>query len=59
MSILLQVKTLQKSIRNQPKPGLDNISFEGCTGEFLGIMRRVWLQQNNSPKCFIYNRCSD
>lgn len=38
MSILLQVKNITKIYPNQPKPGLDNISFEVAQGEFLGIM---------------------
>lgn len=38
MSILLQVKNITKIYPNQPKPGLDNISFEVSQGEFLGIM---------------------
>ena len=38
MSTLLQVKNITKIYPNQPKPGLDNISFEVAQGEFLGIM---------------------
>ena len=38
MSTLLQVKNITKIYPNQPKPGLDNISFVVAQGEFLGIM---------------------
>ena len=38
MSTLLQVKNITKIYPNQPKPGLDNVSFEVTQGEFLGIM---------------------
>ncbi len=38
MSTLLQVKNITKIYPNQPKPGLDNISFEVAQGEFLSIM---------------------
>ena len=35
MSILLQVKNITKIYPNQPKPGLDNISFEVAQGVFM------------------------
>lgn len=38
MSILLQVTEVTKIYKNQPKPGLDHVSFEVKQGEFLGIM---------------------
>lgn len=38
MSILLQVTEVTKIYKNQPKPGLDRVSFEVKQGEFLGIM---------------------
>ena len=38
MSTLLEVKDITKIYPNQPKPGLDHVSFEVMQGEFLGIM---------------------
>lgn len=38
MSILLKTKEVTKIYKNQPKPGLDHVSFEVAAGEFLGIM---------------------
>lgn len=38
MSTLLQVMDVTKVYKNQPKPGLDHVSFEVEKGEFLGIM---------------------
>lgn len=38
MSTLLEVKGITKIYPNQPKPGLDHVSFEVMQGEFLGIM---------------------
>ena len=38
MSTLLQVMDVTKIYKNQPKPGLDHVSFEVKQGEFLGIM---------------------
>ena len=38
MSILLTAKEVTKIYANQPKPGLDNVSFDVKAGEFLGIM---------------------
>lgn len=38
MSILLKTKEVIKIYKNQPKPGLDHVSFEVSAGEFLGIM---------------------
>ncbi|MEG0378451.1 MAG: ABC transporter ATP-binding protein, partial [Eubacterium sp.] len=38
MSTLLQVTEVTKIYKNQPKPGLDHVSFEVTQGEFLGIM---------------------
>lgn len=38
MSTLLEVKDITKIYPNQPKPGLDHVSFEVEKGEFLGIM---------------------
>lgn len=38
MSTLLQVADITKVYKNQPKPGLDHVSFEVMQGEFLGIM---------------------
>lgn len=38
MSTLLQVTNVTKIYKNQPKPGLDHVSFEVAHGEFLGIM---------------------
>ena len=41
MSTLLEVKDITKIYPNQPKPGLDHVSFEVMQGEFLGIMGAV------------------
>ena len=38
MSTLLQVTDITKVYKNQPKPGLDHVSFDVEQGEFLGIM---------------------
>ena len=38
MGVLLQVTDVTKIYANQPKPGLDGVSFEVNEGEFLGIM---------------------
>lgn len=38
MSTLLQVTEVTKIYKNQPKPGLDHVSFSVHRGEFLGIM---------------------
>ena len=38
MGVLLQVTDVTKIYTNQPKPGLDGVSFEVNEGEFLGIM---------------------
>lgn len=38
MDPLLQVVDVTKIYKNQPKPGLDHVSFEVEQGEFLGIM---------------------
>ncbi len=38
MGTLLRVAELTKVYKNQPKPGLDHVSFEVNQGEFLGIM---------------------
>lgn len=38
MSTLLQVMDVTKVYKNQPKPGLDHVSFKVAQGEFLGIM---------------------
>ena len=38
MSTLLEVKDITKIYPNQPKPGLDHVSFEVMQGEFRGIM---------------------
>jgi len=38
MSILLTAKEVTKIYDNQPKPGLDHVSFDVKAGEFLGIM---------------------
>lgn len=38
MSILLTAKEVTKIYANQPKPGLDHVSFDVKAGEFLGIM---------------------
>ena len=37
MSTLLQVMDVTKIYKNQPKPGLDHVSFEVKQGEILGI----------------------
>ncbi len=38
MSTLLQVHDITKVYPNQPKPGLNHVSFDVMQGEFLGIM---------------------
>lgn len=38
MSTLLKVMNVTKVYKNQPKPGLDHVSFDVEQGEFLGIM---------------------
>lgn len=38
MSTLLKVMDVTKVYKNQPKPGLDHVSFDVEQGEFLGIM---------------------
>ncbi len=38
MSALLQVTEVTKIYKNQTRPGLDHVSFDVKTGEFLGIM---------------------
>lgn len=38
MNTLLQVTEVTKVYKNQPKPGLDRVSFNVKMGEFLGIM---------------------
>lgn len=38
MSTLLQVTDVTKVYKNQPRPGLEHVSFEVNEGEFLGIM---------------------
>lgn len=38
MSTLLEVADVTKVYKNQPKPGLDQVSFDVEQGEFLGIM---------------------
>ena len=38
MSVLLQVSEVTKIYKNQTRPGLDHVSFDVKTGEFLGIM---------------------
>ena len=38
MSTLLKVMNVTKVYKNQPKPGLDHVSFGVEQGEFLGIM---------------------
>lgn len=38
MSTLLRASEITKIYKNQPKPGLDHVSFEVKQGEFLGIM---------------------
>ena len=38
MEKLLQVNNITKIYSAQPKPGLDQVSFDVMKGEFLGIM---------------------
>ena len=38
MSTLFKAKEVTKIYKSQPKPGLDHVSFEVKSGEFMGIM---------------------
>ena len=55
MGVLLQVTDITKFMTNQPKPGLDGVSFEVNEGEFLGIMGSLRFRENDPAECSLHN----